>query len=125
VLDRACVGLGPEVPVTNGNGCQTVPPNSFRGKALMQLDLRGAKEFHFGERMRLQLIAEMFNLFNRKNSCNDVNTTFYVSKVTSTGTPYVVPNPNFGNPVGYCGGQGYGATFGNAYRTQLGFRFEF
>ena len=111
VLDRACVGLGPAV-----NGCQFVPPNSFRGKALIQLDLRAAKEFHFGERMRLQLIAEMFNLFNRSNSCNDVDGTFY----GSSGT-----NPNFGNPVGYCGGQGYGATFGNAYRTQLGFRFEF
>jgi hypothetical protein len=106
-LDRACVGLGPAV-----KGCQMVPPNSFRGKALIQLDLRTAKEFHFGERMRLQLIAEMFNLFNRKNTCNNVDETFYGS--------------NFGNPVGYCGGHhGYGATFGNAYRTQLGFRFEF
>jgi hypothetical protein len=121
VLDRACVGLGPEVPVTNGNGCQMVPPNSLRGKALIQLDLRTAKEFHIGERMRLQLIAEMFNLFNRNNNCNDVNTTFYVLTPTNSA----VPNPKFGNPVGYCGGQGYGASFGNAYRTQLGFRFEF
>ena len=112
VLDRACVGLGPAV-----NGCQFVPPNSFRGKALIQLDLRTAKEFRFGERMKLQLLAEMYNLFNRKNSCNFVDHTFY----NSDGTL----NPNFGTPAGYCGGQGYGATFGNAYRTQVGFRFEF
>jgi hypothetical protein len=106
VLDRACVGLGPAV-----NGCQMVPPNSFRGKALIQLDLRTAKEFHFGERMKLQLMVEMYNLFNRNNSCNFVDKTFYGS--------------TFGNPQGYCGGQGYGGTFSNAYRTQLGFRFEF
>jgi len=112
VLDRACVGLGTAV-----NGCQMVPPNSFRGKALIQLDLRGAKEFHFGERLKLQLMAEMFNLFNRNNSCNNVDNTFY----NSDGTP----SSDFGKPVGYCGGQGYGATFGNAYRTQLGFRLEF
>jgi hypothetical protein len=111
VLDRACVGLGPAVP-----GCAMVPPNTFRGKALIQLDLRAAKEFHFGERMKLQLMAEMFNLFNRKNSCNNVDETFYGS---------AGPNPNFGTPVGFCGGQGYGAPFGSAYRTQLGFRFEF
>jgi hypothetical protein len=59
----------------------------------------------------MQLIGEMYNLFNRKNSCNNVDKTFYGS--------------TFGNPVGYCGGQGFGGTFSNAYRTQLGFRFEF
>jgi hypothetical protein len=111
VLDRACVGLGPAVP-----GCQIVPPNSFRGKALIQLDLRTAKDFHFGERMKLQLMVEMYNLFNRNNSCNNVDKTFY----GSSGT-----NPDFGTPVGYCGGQGYGAPFGGPYRTQVGFRFEF
>jgi hypothetical protein len=112
VLDRACVGLGPAT-----NGCQFVPPNSFRGKALIQLDLRTAKEFHFGERMKLQLMAEMYNLFNRKNSCNNVDKTFYSSGGTLS--------PTFGDPAGYCGGQGYGAPFGGPYRTQVGFRFEF
>lgn len=112
VLDRACVGLGPAV-----NGCQMVKPNSFRGKALVQLDLRVAKDFRLGEKAKLQILAEMFNLFNRANSCNFVNTTFY----DSTGNR----SPTFGSPNGYCGGQGYGGTFGNPYRTQLGFRLEF
>jgi carboxypeptidase family protein/TonB-dependent receptor-like protein len=112
VLDRACVGLGPAV-----KGCPMVSPNSFRGKALIQMDLRASKAFNFGERMKLQLIGEMFNLFNRDNSCNNVDTTFYDASGNRSST--------FGQRVGYCGGQGPGATFGNAYRTQLGFRFEF
>lgn len=112
VLDRACIGLGPAV-----NGCQEVKPNSFRGKSLVQLDLRGAKTFNIGEHVKVQLIAEMFNLFNRQNTCNNVDNTFYASDGTAS--------PTFGTPNGYCGGQGPGATFGNAYRTQLGFRVTF
>jgi hypothetical protein len=112
ILDRACVGLGPAV-----KGCQPVKPNSFRGKALIQTDLAASETFKLGERVNVQIIAQMFNLFNRKNTCNDVNKTFY----DSNGNP----SPAFGTPQGYCGGQGYGATFGTAYRTQLGFRLEF
>ena len=81
------------------------------------MDLRTAKDFHFGERMKLQLMVEMYNLFNRKNSCNNVDKTFYNSDGTLS--------PTFGDPAGYCGGQGYGAPFGGPYRTQVGFRFEF
>ena len=61
--------------------------------------------------MKFRLIWEMYNIGNRNNSCNNVDTNFYA------GT--------FGQPQGYCGGQGPGATFGNAYRSQFGFRFEF
>lgn len=113
VLDRACIGLGPAV-----NGCNEVKPNSFRGKALVQLDLTASKTFNLGDRMRLQILGQMFNLFNRQNTCNNVDTTFYNSDGTSE-------NGGFGTPNGYCGGQGPGATFGGPYRTQLGFRFEF
>ena len=115
-LDRACVGLRPFNPVTD-YGCQEVSPNSFRGMPLIQLDMRAAKTFNVGERVKLHLMAEMFNLFNRNNSCNFVDSTFY----NSDGSL----NSDFGHPQGYCGGQGYGETFGNAYRTQLGLRIEF
>jgi len=63
------------------SGCQRVSicaAKQLPRKALIQLDLRTAKEFHFGERMRLQLLAEMYNLFNRKNSCNFVTTLFTI-----------------------------------------------
>jgi hypothetical protein len=37
------------------------------GPGFFQVDLRLAKDIPFGERFRLQLIADGFNLFNRTN----------------------------------------------------------
>ena len=104
-LDRACTD-GSQDP-----GCSEFPVNSVRGKAFVELDLRTSYTVNFGERMHLHLLWEMYNVFNRNNSCNFVDTNFY--------------GGNFGAPQGYCGGQGPGATFGNAYRSQFGLRFEF
>jgi len=104
-IDRACADG------TNAFGCKELPVNSFRGKAFIELDLRAAYAFQIRENMRFRLIWEMYNIGNRNNSCNNVDNNFYSS--------------TFGQPVGYCGGQGPGATFGNAYRSQFGFRFEF
>jgi hypothetical protein len=70
--------------------------------------------------MKLRFIWEFYNLGNRNNSCNFVNRNAFVNM-----NGMLVPNPTFGAPLGYCGGQGPGATFGNAYRSQFGFRFEF
>ena len=104
-IDRACAD-GTATP-----GCKEISVNSFRGKAFIELDLRAAYAFQIRENMKFRLIWEMYNIGNRNNSCNNVDNNFYSS--------------TFGNPVGYCGGQGFGATFGNAYRSQFGFRFEF
>jgi len=43
-----------------------MPRNFGRGSSFFQVDLRGAKNVDFG-RLRLELIAEVFNLFNRTN----------------------------------------------------------
>jgi len=104
-IDRACADG------SNTLGCRELQVNSFRGKPFIELDLRTAYAFKIRENMKFRLIWEMYNLGNRNNSCNNVDTNFY------GGT--------FGKPQGYCGGQGFGATFGNAYRSQFGFRFEF
>jgi len=104
-IDRGCAD-GTQTP-----GCKELPVNSFRGKPFIELDLRAAYAFKIRENMKFRLIWEMYNIGNRNNSCNNVDTNFY------GGT--------FGAPQGYCGGQGPGATFGNAYRSQFGFRFEF
>jgi len=37
------------------------------GPGFFQFDLRVSKQIPFGERLRLQLIADGFNLFNRAN----------------------------------------------------------
>jgi hypothetical protein len=104
-IDRACADG------TNTLGCKELQVNNFRGKAFVEFDLRTAYAFKIREHMKLRLIWEMYNIGNRNNSCNNVDTNFY--------------GGSFGQPQGYCGGQGPGATFGNAYRSQFGFRFEF
>lgn len=109
-IDRACRDG------SQTRGCAEFPVNSFRGKPYIEMDLRTAYVFNIRENMRFRIIWEMYNLFNRQNSCNFVDNGFYD---TSNGVS------TFGNPVGYCGGQGPGATFGGPYRSQFGFRFEF
>jgi hypothetical protein len=78
-------------------------PNSFRGSRWCDLTCAGAKTFNIGERVKVQLLAEMFNLFNRQNTCNNVDNTFYASDGS--------PSTTFGTPNGYCGEQWPGATF--------------
>jgi len=75
------------------------------------LDLRATKAFRFRERMQLRLMWELYNLFNRDNFCND-----YQGNAQSS---------SFDQPLGYCGGQGFGPSFSGPLRSQFGFRFEF
>jgi hypothetical protein len=56
-------------------------------------DLRISKRIRFGERMRLELLAEGFNIFNRSN-VTGVNTT-YISNINFT-TGVLTYNPNYG-----------------------------
>jgi len=54
-------------------GCQgNLGRNTFTRPETWQLDLRLARRIHFGERWNLELIADVFNLFNRFNVA-DVN----------------------------------------------------
>jgi hypothetical protein len=54
--------------VSPPEGCDgNLGRNRFVGPGFFQVDLRLAKDIPFGERCRLQLIADGFNLFNRTN----------------------------------------------------------
>ena len=78
--------------------------NGLSGMPLHKVDMRVTKTVTFGNNMRVELLAEVFNLFNRKNY-GAYNTT--------------ITSANFGQPV---------ATSGNAYvprQGQLGVRFSF
>lgn len=44
-----------------------LPRNFGRGESFFQVDVRFAKNFLFGDRYKLELLAEIFNLFNRTN----------------------------------------------------------
>lgn len=89
----------------NGDGfAYDLPPgtkvNAKRGHSFSQFDLRLTKEFRFGDSFGLELIAEMFNVFNEKNpSVFDRN----------------------GNPTNYAGDP----LQGEQQLTQLGVRVHF
>ena len=53
---------------TQGAGCNgNLGRNAFVGPGFFQVDLRVGKRIPLGERLRLDLIADAFNLFNRTN----------------------------------------------------------
>src|SRR5712691_1882565 len=60
----------------------------LRGDPFFELDMRLAKNIKFGERMKLQLVAQAFNLTNRANYGNN-----FGLNIASTST--------FGHPVGF------------------------
>jgi hypothetical protein len=110
-IDRVCVGSTLADPIITP-GCQQVQVNSLRGKPFMQVDLRTAKTFKFGERTALNLYWEFYNLFNRQNFCSDYQESASAS--------------NFNQPVGYCNVPGgFGPSFTGPLRSQYGLRFEF
>jgi hypothetical protein len=88
-------------PVTDRVGL--VARNTYRGDSFKALDLRLSRTFNLGARSRkLQLIAEVFNLFNRVN-VNEVNTVYgapdFVGPVPQHyGDGVTAPAPSFGTP---------------------------
>jgi hypothetical protein len=117
-LDRVCVGSTVANPIVTP-GCTMLKPNTFTGKAFIQMNLRAAKSFALTERARLSLWAEFFNLFNRANFCNS-----YEEAVDS----------GFGQPRAFCSGPNNSAYNGlsgfssfaiPSLHTQMGLKFEF
>jgi hypothetical protein len=50
------------------NGIDLVPGrNAFTSPDFVNLDMRFAKRFNLGERAKLQVLFEFFNIFNRQN----------------------------------------------------------
>lgn len=80
--------------------------NSGRGSDFSQLDLRVAKRFSLGSRARVEVIAEMFNVFN------DTNPGGYVGNMRSA---------TFGQPTNYSGD----FRRGEQRIAQLGLRLDF
>jgi hypothetical protein len=71
--------------------------DSFTGPEFISFDPRITRDIRFGERARLQLIAEAFNVFNRANFTG-VNTTLY-NLVGSGATASLARNVSFGLPT--------------------------
>ncbi|HSS21943.1 MAG TPA: TonB-dependent receptor [Pyrinomonadaceae bacterium] len=89
----ACNGVGAGTCGTpgggaNGSGGATrfaqLPRNFFKQPKIWYLDMRISRRFNLGENMKLELLAEGFNLFNR-TQVTGVGTTIY--NFSTTGCP--------------------------------------
>jgi hypothetical protein len=118
-LDRVCVGSTIAAPVLTP-GCEVVQINPLRGDPYVQMDVRFAKAFKFGETAGVHFYWEFFNLFNRANFGNN----FGERVGTST----------FNQPVGYFGigspdassaARGFSGDAPIALRSQFGLRITF
>ena len=89
--------------------------NAFTTPSIYIFDTRVTKAFKFGEKYKLSLIAEAFNLFNRSNIAT-VNTGRY-SIASSSAT--VLTNPALSTPFGFA------RTFLGERQIQLAARFTF
>ena len=97
--------------------------NQFSTPATWTVDMRVGRTFRFGERYRLTLLAEGFNIFNRPNVLF-VNNTLY--SFSTTGGGRLTQTTNFGTPRQFISGSP-SFTFNSSYNRefQLGIRFDF
>jgi outer membrane receptor protein involved in Fe transport len=70
-LDRDVNGDRFRLDIGPGTGISHV--NSGRGASFSQFDLRVSRPFHFGSKASLEVIGEVFNVFNEKNPAGFVN----------------------------------------------------
>jgi hypothetical protein len=103
----------------------TVARNSDYGEWNYRVDFRVARDFPVGERFRVEILGEAFNLFNISNF-NGFQTTFYDAVATTATTPLsqnVVLNRNSG--FGRENNNSSQPDGTNARRFQLALRFRF
>jgi outer membrane receptor protein involved in Fe transport len=100
--------------------------NQFTTPSIYQFDARLTKSIPIKERMRVRLILEAFNVFNRANVAT-VNTTFFAFSFVA-GTPTLTaPNPvtAFGTPRTFGSPASGTTTFATPRQLQLAIKFDF
>jgi len=121
-------GLATPAGGVNGSGGSTrfalLPRNSFKQPNIWYLDMRISRRFSLTESMKLELLAEGFNLFNR-TQVTGVSAGIY--SICTTGT---AANPcpllNFSSgPTGFNSVTGADSTLFRERQVQLAARFQF
>jgi outer membrane receptor protein involved in Fe transport len=139
-IDRLCAGVDPAAAfAVRGNlaalqalnplGCKQAPVNSLRSGFIIKgaeiekrshrffnVDTRVSKIFSFGERYRLSLNADFFNLFNTENLAYGSNARLGLNVATSAST-FLQPSSLYG--------PGFGPPIGRPFTAQFGARFTF
>ncbi|HEV7903811.1 MAG TPA: TonB-dependent receptor [Pyrinomonadaceae bacterium] len=99
----------------NGQPLPLAPADARFGDNFSSLDLRASRLFRFGERVSLEPIVEVFNLFN-------VTNVLGVSNVNYSGYGNVLGSQNFGRPVTTAGGV-FGSGGPRAFQFAARFKF--
>lgn len=102
--------------------------NEFSTPASYIIDLRVGRAIRLGERAKITLFAEGFNLFNRAN-VQSVNRNLYaysIVNINNVPTPRLTRTTNFATPSGFISGSP-SFTFNSSYNRefQLGIRLDF
>ncbi|MCA1625217.1 MAG: TonB-dependent receptor [Acidobacteria bacterium] len=114
-------------PNNDGNTANDRAPgtvrNQFSTPPTYQVDMRVGRIIRFGERYRLSLFVEGFNILNRSN-VQQVNNALYAYSTTGGGR--LTQTTNFGTPRIFVSGSP-SFTFNSSYNRelQLGIRFDF
>jgi hypothetical protein len=95
--------------------CHFLSFDSLRGQPTFQLDTRISKVIKLGERPRLELMANFFNLTNRANYGNDFTGNLSSPKFNPSSP--AVDALNFGNPSN--------TSIPRVFEAEFGFRFSF
>jgi outer membrane receptor protein involved in Fe transport len=99
--------------------------NQFTTPAIYQFDARLTRAIRFGENMRLRLIIEGFNVFNRANVAT-VNNTFFVYSGGGAGTlSFPSALSAFGTPRTFASPASGTTTFATPRQVQLAIKFDF
>ena len=117
-------------PCNAGGPLENVPDGINFSSPFNSLDMRLMKDFSFKERYHLDLIAEVFNLFNNVNIRGFTNTTYSGRNISlvPVGTDPITPsNPNglnqtFFQPVSTAGGF-FGSGGPRAFQFAVRFTF--
>ncbi len=91
------------------NTCHQVAYNSQRGASFLQLDARVSRAFNFGEKAKLELIFQAFDLTNHANFGSQYQTSIRAS--------------NFAQPTGFIGGTG--VIVPKSFSGEFGAKFSF
>ena len=99
--------------------------NQFTTPSVYQLDARVTRNFPFGESVRLRLMLEAFNIFNRANVVT-VNTTAFNFSTAGGGT-LTAPSfvTAFGTPRTFSSPASGTTTFATPRQLQLAVKFDF
>jgi outer membrane receptor protein involved in Fe transport len=104
--------------------------NQFTGPAVYQFDARVTRNINFTESVRLRLILEGFNLFNRANVVTVNNTAYNFTALTVNNVPTGRLDPvpfvtAFGTPRTFSSPASGTTTFATPRQLQLAVKFDF